>query len=87
MKIAILSRDGSLYSCKRLLEAARARGHSIDVIDPLSCYMNINPGASAIHYRVASCHIMTRLFHALVRPPRFTARRYCASLKCVAATR
>ncbi|BCQ34080.1 MULTISPECIES: 30S ribosomal protein S6--L-glutamate ligase [Erwinia] len=51
MKIAILSRDGSLYSCKRLLEAARARGHSIDVIDPLSCYMNINPGASAIHYR------------------------------------
>lgn len=51
MKIAVLSRDGSLYSCKRLLEAARARGHSIDVIDPLSCSMNINPGASAIHYR------------------------------------
>lgn len=51
MKIAVLSRDGSLYSCKRLLEAARARGHSIEVIDPLSCYMNINPGSSAIHYR------------------------------------
>jgi len=51
LKIAVLSRDGSLYSCKRLLEAARARGHSIEVIDPLSCYMNINPGSSAIHYR------------------------------------
>lgn len=51
MKIAILSRDGSLYSCKRLLAAAQARGHSIEVIDPLSCYMNINPGSSAIHYR------------------------------------
>lgn len=51
MKIAILSRDGSLYSCKRLLEAAHERGHRVEVIDPLSCYMNINPGSSAIHYR------------------------------------
>jgi len=51
VKIAILSRDSSLYSCKRLLAAARARGHCVEVIDPLSCYMNINPGSSAIHYR------------------------------------
>lgn len=51
MKIAILSRDATLYSCQRLVEAARARGHSVEVIDPLSCYMNINPGSSAIHYR------------------------------------
>ncbi|KOC95375.1 30S ribosomal protein S6--L-glutamate ligase [Winslowiella iniecta] len=51
MKIAILSRDGSLYSCKRLLEAAQARGHSVDVIDPLSCYMNINPASAGVHYR------------------------------------
>ncbi|MGP2729284.1 30S ribosomal protein S6--L-glutamate ligase, partial [Serratia marcescens] len=35
MKIAILSRDGTLYSCKRLREAAEDRGHSIDIIDPL----------------------------------------------------
>lgn len=57
MKIAILSRDGSLYSCKRLLQAARARGHHVEVIDPLSCYMNINPGSSAIHYRGKQlCH-------------------------------
>jgi len=51
VKIAILSRDGSLYSCKRLLAAAQLRGHSVEIIDPLSCYMNINPGSSAIHYQ------------------------------------
>lgn len=51
MKIAILSRDGALYSCKRLREAAEERRHRIDVIDPLSCYMNINSAAPSIHYR------------------------------------
>lgn len=51
MKIAILSRDGSLYSCKRLRAAAEARKHSIDIIDPLSCYMNVNSAAPSIHYR------------------------------------
>ncbi|WP_291972328.1 30S ribosomal protein S6--L-glutamate ligase [Candidatus Symbiopectobacterium sp.] len=51
MKIAILSRDGSLYSCKRLREAAEARKHVVDIIDPLSCYMNINSAAPTVHYR------------------------------------
>lgn len=51
MKIAILSRDGTLYSCKRLREAAMQRGHQVEVIDPLSCYMNISPAASSIHYK------------------------------------
>ncbi|ADU68610.1 30S ribosomal protein S6--L-glutamate ligase [Pantoea sp. At-9b] len=51
MKMAILSRDGSLYSCKRLREAAEARGHQVQIIDPLSCYMNINPASPAVHYR------------------------------------
>ena len=51
MKIAILSRDGTLYSCKRLREAAMQRGHLVEVIDPLSCYMNISPAASSIHYK------------------------------------
>lgn len=50
MKIAILSRDGTLYSCKRLREAAMQRGHLVEIIDPLSCYMNISP-ASSIHYK------------------------------------
>ncbi|AIR04076.1 MULTISPECIES: 30S ribosomal protein S6--L-glutamate ligase [Cedecea] len=51
MKIAILSRDGTLYSCKRLREAATRRGHQVEIIDPLSCYMNINPAAPSVHYK------------------------------------
>lgn len=51
MKIAILSRDGTLYSCQRLRDAAVQRGHSVDILDPLSCYMNINPSVSSIHYK------------------------------------
>lgn len=51
MKIAILSQDSTLYSCKRLLEAASERGHEVDIIDPLSCYMNIDPAASSVHYK------------------------------------
>ncbi|ESS56566.1 alpha-L-glutamate ligase, RimK family protein [Enterobacter cloacae S611] len=51
MKIAVLSRDGTLYSCKRLREAAVQRGHQIEILDPLSCYMNVTPAASSIHYK------------------------------------
>ena len=41
MKIAILSRDRTLYSTKRLVEAAVQRGHEVRVIDYLKCHMNI----------------------------------------------
>lgn len=51
MKIAILSRDGTLWSCKRLRDAAIKRGHLVEILDPLSCYMNISPAASSIHYK------------------------------------
>jgi len=51
MKIAILSRDPTLYSCRRLCEVGERRGHEIQVIDPLSCYMNINPASPTVHYR------------------------------------
>lgn len=50
MKIAILSRDETLYSSRRLREAAETRGHQVQIIDPLSCYMNINPASPAVHY-------------------------------------
>ncbi|MGH8539762.1 MAG: 30S ribosomal protein S6--L-glutamate ligase, partial [Stenotrophobium sp.] len=39
MKIAILSRNSSLYSTRRLIEAAKARRHSVQVVDVLRCYM------------------------------------------------
>lgn len=51
MKIAILSRKPSLYSTKRLVEAAEARGHTAHVIDTLRCYMNIASSKPGIHYR------------------------------------
>jgi ribosomal protein S6--L-glutamate ligase len=51
MKIAILSRNAKLYSTVRLVEAARTRGHRVRVLDPLRCYMRIEPGAFAVHYK------------------------------------
>ena len=51
MKIAILSRNANLYSTKRLVNAARRRGHSVRVVDALRCYMNVNPAAPDVHYR------------------------------------
>ncbi len=49
MKIAILSRNTRLYSTRRLVEAARQRGHVVRVLDPLRCYMRIAPGAFEMH--------------------------------------
>lgn len=37
MRIALLSRNAKLHSTARISEAARARGHEIDVIDPIAC--------------------------------------------------
>ena len=51
MKIAILSRNSKLYSTQRLVEAARARGHRVRVLDPLRCYMRIDPKSLVIHYK------------------------------------
>ncbi|MEO8461479.1 MAG: 30S ribosomal protein S6--L-glutamate ligase [Dokdonella sp.] len=51
MKIAILSRNASLYSTARLVEAARARGHQVRVLDPLRCYLRIAAGAFEMHYK------------------------------------
>ena len=41
MKIAMLARNPSLYSHRRIVEAARTRGHDIDVINTLQVHMNI----------------------------------------------
>ncbi len=41
MKIAMLARNADLYSHHRLKEAAEARGHELDIINTLRCYMNI----------------------------------------------
>ncbi len=41
MKIAMMARNPTLYSHKRLKEAAETRGHTLDIINTLRCYMNI----------------------------------------------
>ncbi len=51
MKLAILSRNSGLYSTRRLVEAARERGHSVRVLDPLRCYMSIEAGRFAMHHK------------------------------------
>jgi len=35
MRLLVLSRNGSLYSTSRIVRAARARGHEVDLVDPL----------------------------------------------------
>lgn len=50
MKIAMLARNPHLYSHRRLLEAAEARGHSLDIINTLHCTMNITSRRPTVLY-------------------------------------
>ncbi|GAC17285.1 30S ribosomal protein S6--L-glutamate ligase [Paraglaciecola arctica] len=51
MKIAILSRNKKLYSTSRLKEAGEARGHEVDIIDTLHCYMDITSNRPVVRYK------------------------------------
>jgi len=50
MKIAMLARNPDLYSHIRLKEAAEARGHELNIINTLRCYMNIAARRPEIYY-------------------------------------
>lgn len=50
MKIAILSRNKNLYSTRRLKEAGEARGHQVDIIDTLHCYMDVTRSRPIVRY-------------------------------------
>lgn len=50
MRIALLARNPNLYSHKRLVEAASARGHEIDVINTLHVTMNITSNKPELRY-------------------------------------
>lgn len=59
MKIAILSRKRSLYSTRRLAEAARARGHEAAVMDPLNFDIRLGRAGPEMFYnkrRVKDIH-------------------------------
>ncbi|MDX1432234.1 MAG: 30S ribosomal protein S6--L-glutamate ligase [Gammaproteobacteria bacterium] len=51
MRIAILSRNPGLYSTRRLAEAAQARGHQVEVLNTLKCYMDIAAHEPTVRYR------------------------------------
>jgi ribosomal protein S6--L-glutamate ligase len=50
-KIALLATDKNLYSNKRLLEAAKARGHEINFYNIQHCYMKLDTQSPEVRYR------------------------------------
>lgn len=51
MKIVILSRNAELYSTRRLVEAARQKGHEALVVDHLKCNIVIEKKKPSIYYQ------------------------------------
>ena len=51
MKIAVLSRDASLYSTRRLIEAGEQREHRMVIIDHMRCYMDITAHDPKVIYQ------------------------------------
>lgn len=51
VEIAVLSRNKSLYSTRRLVEVGTRRGHHVRVIDPLRCHMDIASQRPTIHFK------------------------------------
>jgi len=51
MKIALMARNPNLYSHKRLIESAEARGHEIEVIDTMKVYVHIASHRPEMYYR------------------------------------
>jgi ribosomal protein S6--L-glutamate ligase len=50
MKIAMLARNPSLYSHRRLKEAAEARGHSVNILNTTRCNVNIASHRPTVNY-------------------------------------
>lgn len=51
MNIVILSRNPHLYSTQRLVKEGEARGHDMEVIDPLKCDIIIEKEKPTIYYQ------------------------------------
>ena len=50
MRFVMLARNPNLYSHRRLAEAARDRGHEIDIINTLHVHMNITSSRPTLRY-------------------------------------
>lgn len=51
MNILILSVNKHLYSTKRLVEETLKAKHSVEVINPLMCFMDISTGQPMVHFK------------------------------------
>ena len=51
MNILMLARKPNLYSHKRLVEAAKERGHEIRIINTLRCYMDVSAHRPGVRYQ------------------------------------
>jgi ribosomal protein S6--L-glutamate ligase len=54
MKIALLSQSASSYFHERIIQAAKQRGHSLQVLRLPYCYMNISATTPKVYHRDAS---------------------------------
>lgn len=50
LRIAILTREPNNYSTRRLVQAAEAADHVVELIDTKRCYLNIKSHAPEVHY-------------------------------------
>lgn len=57
MHIGILSRKRTLYSTRRLMDAATVLGHETTVLDPLQCSLVLERGLPQITYRGLEGHL------------------------------
>ena len=48
MHILLLSRGRTLYSTRRLAEACRRRGHALRIVDPFTCTLDVQAGATQL---------------------------------------
>jgi ribosomal protein S6--L-glutamate ligase len=51
VKLALMCQQPELYSHQRLLAAARARGHEIDIVNHVKCYINITSNSPGVRYQ------------------------------------
>jgi ribosomal protein S6--L-glutamate ligase len=57
MKILILSRNKNLYSTARLIEAATAHGHEVEIVDYMHCNIIIERGKPSIFHKGATLEL------------------------------
>jgi len=89
MKIAILSRSKNIYSTKRLVEAAEARGLDVVVIDHTKCSLIMEKGKPAILYNGEEIKdidiIIPRIGASVIR--HFQAMKVISTLSSVSLVR